>query len=236
MFGAFKFVREALAHDITPIVGCEFFVAEERLKLKFTKDNPDKRFNQVLLAKNKDGYQNLAKLTSIGYTEGLYGLYPRIDKELIEQYAQNVIALSGGLAGEIPNLILNVGEHQAEDALKWWIHVFGDDFYIELMRHGLEENNRVNEVLLRFAEKYDVSAVLGAHIEATNRAGEYYAVGTVYQPAEAPLPMDSDVLAIINAELQQSSKANQIELPRLKIIPMNLMQRKLSDFGRWLSQ
>lgn len=90
--------------------------------------------------------------------------------------------------------------------------------------------------LATFAEQYDVSAVLGAHIEATNRAGEYYAVGTVYQPAEAPLPMDPDVLAIINAELQQSSKANQIELPRLKIIPMNLMQRKLSDFGRWLSQ
>ena len=90
--------------------------------------------------------------------------------------------------------------------------------------------------LARFAEKHDVSAVLGAHIEATNRPGEYYAVGTVYQPAEAPLPMESDILAIINAELQESPKANQIELSRLKIIPMNLMQRKLSDFGRWLSQ
>lgn len=164
MFGAFKFVREALAHDITPIVGCEFFVAEERTKLKFTKDNPDKRFNQVLLAKNKEGYLNLAKLTSIGYTEGLYGLYPRIDKDLIEKYSENVIALSGGLAGEIPNLILNVGEHQAEDALKWWIHVFGDDFYIELMRHGLEENNRVNEVLLRFAEKYDVHVIASNNV------------------------------------------------------------------------
>jgi DNA polymerase-3 subunit alpha len=159
MFGAFKFVREALANDIKPIVGCEFFVAEERLKLKFTKDNPDKRFNQVLLAKNKEGYHNLAKLSSYGYTEGLYGLYPRIDKELIEKYSENVIALSGGLSGEIPNLILNVGEHQAEDALKWWLHVFEDDFYIELLRHNLEENNRVNEVLMRFANKYDVKVV-----------------------------------------------------------------------------
>lgn len=159
MYGAFKFVREALANDVKPILGCEFFVAEERLKLKFTKDNPDKRFNQVLLAKNKDGYLNLAKLSSYGYTEGLYGLYPRIDKELIQQYSENVMALSGGLSGEIPNLILNVGEHQAEDAVKWWVQVFGEDFYIELLRHGLEENNRVNEVLLRFAEKYDVKVI-----------------------------------------------------------------------------
>ncbi len=159
MYGAFKFVREALANDIKPILGCEYFVAEKRLKLKFTKDDPDKRFNQVLLAKNKEGYLNLAKLSSYGYTEGLYGLYPRIDKELIAQYSENVIALSGGLSGEIPNLILNVGEHQAEDAIKWWVKTFGEDFYIELLRHGLEENNRVNEVLLRFAEKYDVKVI-----------------------------------------------------------------------------
>jgi DNA polymerase III subunit alpha len=159
MFGAFKFVREALANDIKPIVGCEFFVSEDRLKLKFTKDDPDKRFNQVLLAKNKAGYHNLAKLSSCGYTEGLYGLYPRIDKELIEKYSENVIALSGGMSGEIPNLILNVGEHQAEDALKWWLQIFGDDFYIELLRHGLEENHRVNEVLMRFADKYDVKVI-----------------------------------------------------------------------------
>ena len=170
MFGAFKFVREALANEIKPIVGCELFVAEERLKLKFTKDNPDKRFNQVLLAKNKDGYLNLAKLSSLGYTEGLYGLYPRIDKALIEKYAQNVIALSGGLNGEIPNLILNVGEHQAEDALKWWIRVFGEDFYIELLHHGLDENDHVNEVLLRFADKYDVKVIASNDVYYLDKA------------------------------------------------------------------
>ncbi|NJN25240.1 MAG: DNA polymerase III subunit alpha [Cyclobacteriaceae bacterium] len=170
MFGAFKFVREALANDIKPILGCEFFVAEERQKLKFTKDNPDKRFNQVLLAKNKQGYLNLAKLSSYGYTEGLYGLYPRIDKELIAHYAGHTIALSGGLSGELPSLILNVGEHQAEDALKWWLRVFGEDFYIELLRHGLEENNRVNEVLLRFAAKYDVKVIASNDVYYLNQA------------------------------------------------------------------
>ncbi len=164
MFGAFKFVREALAHDIKPIVGCEVFVAAERKKLRFTKDNPDRRFTQVLIAKNKSGYHNLAKLSSLGYTEGLYGLYPRVDKQLVEKYSENLIALSGGLSGEIPNLILNVGEHQAEEALKWWLKIFKDDFYIELLRHGLDENERVNEVLLGFAAKYDIRVIAANNV------------------------------------------------------------------------
>ena len=68
-------------------------------KTKFTKDSPDKRFQQVLLAKNKKGYQNLVKLSSLAYIEGNYGLYPRIDKDLIIQYSEGLIALSGGLRG-----------------------------------------------------------------------------------------------------------------------------------------
>ncbi len=159
MFGAFKFVREAMNNEIKPIVGCEFFVAEERQKLKFTKDNPDKRYNQILIAKNKDGYHNLAKLSSLAFMEGLYGIYPRIDKELIKQYSENVIALTGSLSSEIPNLILNVGEHQAEEAFQWYLEVFKDDFYVELIRHGLEEESKVNEVLLEFAKKYDVKVI-----------------------------------------------------------------------------
>lgn len=159
MFGAFKFVREAIKNELKPIIGCEFFVAEERLKSKFTKDNPDKRYNQVLIAKNKNGYHNLSKLSSLAFIEGLYGIYPRIDKELIKQYSQDVIALTGGMYCEIPSLILNVGEHQAEEAFVWYHNVFKDDFYVELIRHNLEEENRVNEVLLEFAKKYDVKVI-----------------------------------------------------------------------------
>ncbi|MDH5598898.1 MAG: DNA polymerase III subunit alpha, partial [Cyclobacteriaceae bacterium] len=162
MFGAFKFVNEATNKGIKPILGCEFYIAEERTTTKFTKDNPDKRYNQVFLAKNKKGYHNLTKLSSLAYMEGLYGLYPRIDKELVVQYKGDLIALSGGLASEIPNLILNVGEHQAEEAFQWWHELFGEDFYVELNRHGLEEEDHVNEVLLRFAKKY------GAKIIAAN--------------------------------------------------------------------
>jgi DNA polymerase-3 subunit alpha len=156
MYGAFKFVSEALKHSIKPIVGCEVYISDDRKKLKFTKDNPDKRFNQVLLAKNKTGYQNLAKLSSLGFIEGLYGIYPRIDKELIEQYREGLIATTGALTSEIPYLILNVGEKQAEEVFVWWHRLFGADFYIELNRHDTREEDRVNETLLKFAEKYNV--------------------------------------------------------------------------------
>ena len=156
LYGAFKFVREAISQELKPIVGCEFFLADERLKLKFTKDNPDKRYHQVLIAKNKNGYHNLAKLSSFGFTEGLYGIYPRIDKALVQEYRGDLMAITGGLASEIPHLILNVGEKQAEEAFKWWHNLFGEDFYIELNRHDIPEEDHVNGVLLRFAEKYNV--------------------------------------------------------------------------------
>lgn len=159
MYGAFKFVREAYNHEIKAIVGCELFVAEERLKLKFTKDNPDKRFTQVLLAMNKNGYHNLARLSSFGFTEGLYGIHPRVDKALVKEYSEDLIALTGSLSSEVPYLILNVGEKQAEEAFKWWHGVFGDNYYIELNRHGLPEEDRVNETLIRFGEKYGVKCV-----------------------------------------------------------------------------
>ncbi|HEU5146863.1 MAG TPA: DNA polymerase III subunit alpha [Chryseosolibacter sp.] len=156
MYGAFKFVKEANNQGIKAIVGCEFYLADERTKLKFTKDNPDKRYNQVLLAKNKNGYHNLAKLSSLGFTEGLYGIYPRIDKALVVEYKKDLIATTGGLSSEIPHLILHVGEKQAEEAFRWWHGQFGEDFYVELNRHGIPEEDHVNEVLLRFAKKYDV--------------------------------------------------------------------------------
>ncbi len=153
MYGVFKFVQEAIAQGIKPIVGCEFFISEERKKNKFTKDNPDRRYNQVLIAKNKNGYQNLIRLSSFGFTEGLYGIHPRIDKQLVQDYKQDLIATTGNLYSEIPYLILHTGERQAEEAFVWYHTLFGDDFYVEINRHGLPEEDHVNEVLLRFAKK-----------------------------------------------------------------------------------
>ncbi|MER8149628.1 PHP domain-containing protein, partial [Acinetobacter baumannii] len=90
---------------------------------------------------------NLAKMASIAYTDGFYYV-PRIDKAVVDQYKEDVIVLSGNLSGEVPNKILNVGEKQAEEALLWWKNTFGSDFYVELMRHQQEDENRVNASLV----------------------------------------------------------------------------------------
>lgn len=175
MMGAFHFVRDVLYHNksaeaknkaaveagenpvetiIKPIVGCEFFVCDNH-KDKTRKDNG---YQMVFLAKNKNGYHNLAKMSSIGYTDGFYYV-PRIDKDVIRQYKDDLIVLSGSLSGEIPNKLLNIGENQAEEALLWWKNEFGDDFYIELMRHHQEDENRVNTSLISLARKHNVKMV-----------------------------------------------------------------------------
>ncbi|MBO0324341.1 DNA polymerase III subunit alpha [Muricauda sp. CAU 1633] len=175
MMGAFHFVKEIMAHnksvkdknaelvekgeqpsekEITPIVGCEFYVCEDHTN----KNVKDYGHQIVLLAKNKNGYRNLAKMSSIAYTNGFYYV-PRIDKKVVEQYKEDVIALTGNLYGEVPSKILNVGEKQAEEALLWWKEQFGDDFYIEMMRHGQEDEDRVNQVLLQMAKDHHVKLV-----------------------------------------------------------------------------
>src|SRR5437868_11653960 len=160
MFGAFEFVSEAHKHKnedgtlkVKPVVGCEFYVVEDRFKKTFTKEQRDERFHQILLAKNKVGYQNLIKLSSLGYTEGMYSKYPRIDKELILKYHEGLIATTCCLGALVPQAILRKSEAEAEKEFKWWLDLFGEDYYVELQRHGLAEQNKVNEVLVKFAVK-----------------------------------------------------------------------------------
>jgi len=137
--------------ELKAIIGCELYVCKDRKE----KSKQDNGFTQVFLAKNKHGYENLSKLSSIGFTEGFYYV-PRIDREALSRHKDGLIATTGSLTGEIPNLILNIGETQAEEAFIWWKEQFGDDFYVELNNHLLPEEKVVNEVLLRFAQKYDV--------------------------------------------------------------------------------
>ncbi len=92
MFGVFDFVSTAGKFGVKPIVGCEFYVVEDHHRKQFTKEQKDKRFHQLLLAKNAQGYKNLVKLCSLGYIEGLYGKYPRITKAMIDQYKDGLIA------------------------------------------------------------------------------------------------------------------------------------------------
>ncbi|MBO9620786.1 MAG: PHP domain-containing protein, partial [Niabella sp.] len=166
MYGAFQFVAEAYKHldengkpKVKPVVGCEFYLVANRHEKTFTKEKKDKRYHQILLAKNEKGYRNLTKLTSLGFIEGLYGKYPRIDKELILQYHEGLIATTCCLGASVPQAILRKGEAEAEQEFKWWLDLFGDDFYVELQRHGIGDQDKVNEVLIKFAAKYKVPII-----------------------------------------------------------------------------
>ncbi len=159
MFGVFKFVAEAGKHGVKPIVGCEFYVVDDRHIKQFTKEKRDQRFHQLLLAKNAEGYKNLVKLCSLGYIEGLYSKWPRIDKELILKYHKGLIATTCCLGASVPQTILKKGEEEAEIEFKWWLDLFGEDYYIELQRHSIPEQETVNAVLLKFAKKYNVKII-----------------------------------------------------------------------------
>ncbi len=178
MFGAYKFVAEANKRDILPIVGCEFYMVEDRHKRKFekAKGERDIRHHQLMLAKNAKGYQNLCKLCSLGYIDGQYGKFPRIDKELIEQYHEGIIATSCCLGAEVPQAIMHGLLEEAEEKLKWWLNLFGEDYYVELQRHsGLEKldyrdrngnkaiskysQEDINQILIGFAKKHNIKVI-----------------------------------------------------------------------------
>jgi DNA polymerase-3 subunit alpha len=166
MFGVFEFVSQAYKHldengkpKVKPIVGCEFYLSADRHRKSFTKEEKDQRFHQILLAKNEIGYRNLMKLTSLGFMEGLYGKYPRIDKALIEQYHEGLIATTCCLGAMVPQAILKKSEAEAEQEFKWWLNLFGEDYYVEFQRHGMAEQDRVNNVLIKFAKKHNVKII-----------------------------------------------------------------------------
>ncbi|MEL6719637.1 MAG: DNA polymerase III subunit alpha, partial [Bacteroidota bacterium] len=169
MFGAFKFVAEAEKRDIKPIIGCEFYLVEDRHRKSFSRarGEKDKRFHQLLLAKNQKGYENLSKLCSLGFMEGLYTKFPRIDKEILEKYSEGLVATSCCIGAEIPQAILHGKPEKAEELLKWWLNIFGEDYYIELQRHrGLENIDNlgvsqedVNQELIRLARKHDIKII-----------------------------------------------------------------------------
>lgn len=223
LFGAFKFVQEAFQQGIKPIVGAELYVAEERKKTKFTKDNPDKRYPQVFIAKNKEGYHNLARLSSLGFMEGLYGIHPRIDKELVQQFRKGLIATTGNIYSEIPHLILHVGERQAEEAFIWWHKTFGKDFYAELNRHGIPEEDHVNQTLLRFCEKHGV---------------KYFAANEVYYLDKEQANAHDVLLCIKEGEFQSTpigeGRGKRYGLPNSEYFfksqeQMNVLFRDLPD-------
>lgn len=154
MFGVPSFVNQAQKQGIKPIIGCEFYLTPTRMEDRENKE----RFHQVLLAKNAAGYKNLIKLTSMGFLKGLY-YKPRIDKEVLKEHSEGLIATTCCLASEVNQTILRFGETEAKKVFEWYLDLFGEDYYIELQRHGLRDQEICNEVLIRWANEYNVKMI-----------------------------------------------------------------------------
>ena len=162
--------EEPVFEPLIPVVGCEFYISDRYEQKQFTKDDPDKRTQVVLLAKDFNGYKNLAKLSSIGFLKGFYFGVPRISKEVIAEYKEGLIALTSSINGDIPEAILNSGEQKGEDLFKWWKEEFGDDFYVQIQNHQLPEEEYVNSILLQFADQYNVKILAQNETYYTQKA------------------------------------------------------------------
>jgi DNA polymerase III subunit alpha len=157
MYGVLHFTNYAKKIGVKPIIGCEVYVTDGS---RFDKKGKEDRsgYHMVLLAKNRKGYDNLSKLVSLGYLEGYY-YTPRIDKELLFAHSDGLIASTACLGGEIPQTIMTKGVEKAAVVLQEYLDVFGDDFYIELQRHGLEEQEAVNKSLVELARQFQVKLI-----------------------------------------------------------------------------
>jgi DNA polymerase-3 subunit alpha len=155
MYGAIKFYLEAIEAGLKPIIGCEVYVAPNS---RFARNAADKNnYHLLLLAKNQTGYRNLIQLTTKAHLEGFY-YKPRVDRELLEQHHDGLIAFSSCLAGEVPRLILERRLEEAKQVALWYKQTFGD-FYLEIQRHPIPELGQINPALIAMAEELNLPLV-----------------------------------------------------------------------------
>ena len=155
MYGAIQFYLAAREVGIKPIIGCEVYIAPNS---RFSRNASDKNnFHLILLAKNQIGYHNLIQLTTKAHLEGFY-YKPRIDKELLQQYQQGLIALTSCVAGEIPSLIREGLLQEAKEAALWYKQTFSH-FYLEIQRHPIPELELINQGLISMGEELDIPGV-----------------------------------------------------------------------------
>ena len=158
MYGVIDFYKAAKKRGIKPIIGCEVYVAPES---RFDREEIDgvKYFHLVLLAENNDGYKNLVKLVSLASIEGFY-YRPRVDKELLRQHHEGLIALSACVSGEIPRAILNNDLNRAEEVISEYVEIFGrENFFLEIQNHKLDEEEKVRDELKNFSVKMNIPLV-----------------------------------------------------------------------------
>ena len=159
MYGVVEFYKTAKAAGINPIIGCEVYVAPNSRFDREMSHGEDRYYHLILLAENNQGYQNLMKIVSIGFTEGYY-YRPRVDFETLEKYHEGLICLSACLAGEIPRLIVRGFYEEAKAAAQKYADLFGkDNFFLELQDHGIADQRLVNQQLLRMSEELGIELV-----------------------------------------------------------------------------
>jgi len=171
MYGAVEFYKACKKEGIKPIIGCEVYVAP---RSRFDKEaNIDNKYNHlILLAKNNNGYKNLTKLVSLGFTEGYY-YKPRIDLELLEKYHEDLICMSACLAGSIPQEILKNNITKAIELVKYYKKLFGEDFYLEIQHNGLKEQQIVNQKLIEISRELEVPLVATNDAHYLNKDDAY---------------------------------------------------------------
>ena len=157
MFGAIDFYKACKANGVKPIIGCEVYVAP---RSRTDKDpNLDAKYSHlILLAKDNEGYKNLAKLVSIGYTEGFY-YKPRIDHEVLEKYHEGLVCCSACLAGEVNQAILENDMEKAKQVALWFKGIFGEDYYLEIQHNGIKEQVLANQKLIELSRELDIPLV-----------------------------------------------------------------------------
>jgi len=174
MFGTIDFYRSMKEVGVTPIIGCEVYCAREsRFDRKPMPGLQSGSNHLVLLAKNNTGYKNLIKLVSAGYLEGFY-YNPRIDKDILRQHAEGLVCLSACVGGEIPYLLETEGYASAQKMVEVYLDIFGDDYYLEIQRHGIDKEKIINPGLIKLHEQMGVPMVATNDSHFT-RAGDHEA-------------------------------------------------------------
>ncbi|MDF2891851.1 MAG: polymerase subunit alpha [Clostridia bacterium] len=168
MYGVVDFYKKAKSYGIKPIIGCEVYVAPRAMKDRDPKYDSN-QYHLVLLAKNEEGYNNLIKLVSMGFTEGFY-YKPRVDIEVLKEYSEGLVALSACLAGEIPNLLLNGSYEKAKEAALRYRDIFGEEnFYLEVQDHGIQEQILVNQEVVRLSKETGIPLVATNDVHYVDR-------------------------------------------------------------------
>ena len=158
MYGAVDFYKKAKEAGLKAIIGCEVYVAP-RSRFDKVKEYDSSYSHLVLLCKNETGYKNLIKLVSLGFTEGFYSK-PRIDRQLLEQHSDGLIALSACLAGEIPKALTKGDYEGAKQTALWYYNVFGrGNYYLEMQDHGISDQQYVNSQLVRLSKETGIGLV-----------------------------------------------------------------------------